>query len=201
MKKGPDNRQLELHLRAIDVLQARLELDDLDRKAIQGLKRRIAAIKRSFAAHFIDGCISLEFVWRDRSVDVWPYWLVSGQPKKSKREQARIWMEERGYAWDGSVQGLREAIRKALDDGAGIPDGFFGIHVERTVQIRIRNEIASHLEPEHTYLNARIPPFIWIKRWMDKDDAETGLKPGSASEPVVNHDEPRALTNALNGPR
>lgn len=168
MNRDDESKALELHLRAIDLFEAFLDIDGHDRKIAQTVRRKMAAVKRSFAAQFLPNYVSIEFVWRDRCVDVWPCWLVLGQPKKSEREKARIWMGQRGSDWNGSVQRLREEIRKALDQRGDIPPGFFGVHVERSVQIRVREEQQAHLGPEHTYLNPHEPPFVWIKQGTDK---------------------------------
>jgi len=155
-----ENLKRELYLRAVDLLQAMVEAGDLDKKKGE---RLIGKLKRTFAELFVEGISSLEFVYSDMCVDVWPYWLVTGQPKKLAKAKANKWMAGRGLTWNGSASELIQAVRKAVAKGEIVPDGYFGLHVERTVKIRWRKELSTHLPPEKSYFESRAP-FIWVGR-------------------------------------
>jgi hypothetical protein len=164
MNDQHENVRREFYLRAIELVEARLDIGDLDKKEVKKGQRLVAEFKRAFAELFLEGYLSMEFVYRDKCVDVWPYWVVAGQPKKLTKAQAHEWLAARGVAWSGSAQELRDAVRKALARGETVPDGCFGLHIERTVKIRTREELNPHLPPEQSYLNPQIPPFIWVSK-------------------------------------
>ena len=103
-----------------------------DKSERRDLEREHAAIRRDFAEHLG----SQIHVDRPSARTIVPIWLVRGVPSKNRREEARGWMKERALEWDGSAPPLRHELRKALEQGHPVPEGKFGLHVERTVDIR-----------------------------------------------------------------
>lgn len=104
---------------------------------LQNLRER-DNVARLFAEH-----LQGESYWQketDRVVVA--IWGIEGVPKKKLKEDARMWMEQRGIAWNGSAPSLREQVKVALEQNEEIPHGYFGLYVERTVEIR---------EPRHAY--------------------------------------------------
>jgi hypothetical protein len=75
-------------------------------------------------------------------------------------------MKERALEWDGSAPPLRHELRKALEQGHPVPEGKFGLHVERTVDIRNPNLVIVNLEGKPHQFNAptRIGPKLKMKR-------------------------------------
>jgi hypothetical protein len=103
-----------------------------DTKWVNERQKEIAQYKSSLAKHLGDrsvDCISAS--GRQR---VTPCWIVSGQPQKRLKSQAREWMAARGLPWTGAPD-LREAVQDALEDGdEQVPEGYFGLRVEQTVK-------------------------------------------------------------------
>ena len=135
------------YLRAIELLEARMAVGGLDKRRLDDFRRSIVKIKQAFAGLFVGEITSMEFIYPYREVEVWPYWLVASQPKKELKPQAREWMAARGQSWDGSAQKLRDAVRRALHHNEPVPEGYFGLHVERTVKIRMKRAHNLHLLP------------------------------------------------------
>jgi len=135
------------YLRAIELLEARMAVGRLDKRRLNDFRRSIVKLKQAFAALFVGDITSMEFIYPYREVEVWPYWLVANQPKKESKPRAREWMATRGQCWDGSAQKLRDAVRQALHRNEQVPEGYFGLQVERTVQIRMKRAHNLHLLP------------------------------------------------------
>ena len=133
-----------------------------DKSERRGLERELAAIRRDFAEHLGNQT----HVDRSSERTIVPIWLVRGVPSKNRKEGAREWMKQRGFAWDGSAPALRHEVRTALEQGQPIPEGKFGLYVERTVDIRNPEVFIVNLEGEpHQIISpARTGPKLKMKR-------------------------------------
>jgi hypothetical protein len=139
-----------LYLRAIELLEVRLAAGGLEGKRLNELRRLIPKLKRALAKLFVGKMTGMEFIYPLRIVEVGPYWVVDGQPRQRAKVQAHEWMAARGQPWNGSAKTLRDAVRRALHRNDAVPDGYFGLHVERTVKIQTRRELNLHLLPEQS---------------------------------------------------
>jgi hypothetical protein len=133
-----------------------------DKSARHGLEREHAAIRRDFAEHLGNQT----HVDRPSARTIVPIWLVRGVPSKTRKEEARGWMKVRGFEWDGSAPALRHEVRTALAQGQPIPEGKFGLYVERTVDIRNPEPVIVNFEGQPHQYNApiRIGPKLKWKR-------------------------------------
>jgi hypothetical protein len=133
-----------------------------DKSERRRLEREEAAIRRDFAEHLGNQT----HVDRSSERTIVPIWLVRGVPSKTRKIEAREWMKQRGFAWDGSTPALRHEVRTALAQGQPIPEDKFGLYVERTVDIRNPQELLVNHEGEPHYLIApvRIGPKLKMKR-------------------------------------
>ncbi|HUL86596.1 MAG TPA: hypothetical protein VLU23_00245 [Pseudolabrys sp.] len=133
-----------------------------DKSERRGLERELAAIRRDFAEHLGNQT----HVDRPSERTIVPIWLVRGVPSKNRKGEARDWMKQRGFSWDGSAPALRHEVRTALEQGQPVPEGKFGLYVERTVDIRKPGVFIVNLEGEPHYLlsPARIGPKLKMKR-------------------------------------
>jgi hypothetical protein len=122
----------QLYLTMIQKLQAEIAIFPNDTKWINARQQEIAEFKRLLAEHIGDRTIDCIFESRIRRVT--PCWIISGQPQKRLKAQAREWMAARGLPWTGAPD-LQEAMKDALEDGEKVPDGYFGLRVGRTVTI------------------------------------------------------------------
>jgi hypothetical protein len=95
--------------------------------------RENATVRRKFAEHLGDQA----YVEPSSSRTVMPIWRVTRVPSKKHKAAAREWMKQRCLDWDGSAPALRHEVRKALEQNQPVPEGKFGLHVERTVDIRM----------------------------------------------------------------
>jgi hypothetical protein len=95
--------------------------------------RENATVRRKFAEHLGDQA----YVEPSSSRTVMPIWRVTRVPSKKHKAAAREWMKQRCLDWDGSAPALRHAVRKALEQNQPVPEGKFGLRVERTVDIRM----------------------------------------------------------------
>lgn len=120
----------------IELAETCIALGELDKTKLKKVERFIQTAKRGFADLFVGGVTEIELIFPDLLVEVWPYWLVAGQPRQQSKAEAQEWMAEGGQSWDGSTQKLRDAVRRALHRNKPVPDGYFGLHVERTVKIQ-----------------------------------------------------------------
>jgi hypothetical protein len=130
----------------IDRLEVALAASD-DKNQRRSLERENSALRRRFAEHLGDET----YIEQSTSRAVVPIWLVAGVPAKSHRDEARQWMNQRGLNWAGPAPPLRHEVRKALEKHQPIPDGKFGLHVERTVDIRLPRAFTVNLlgKPQH----------------------------------------------------
>jgi len=144
-------RQSQSILNAIDQLEEDF-LFTQDARQRRRLEREIAAARRAFAQHLGDET----YIEKSRSRAVVPIWFVGKIPSKKYKEAAREWMRQRGLDWDGSAPRLRHEVRKALQENQPIPEGKFGLHVERTVEIGNPRESTFYLLGKPHY----IPPSI-----------------------------------------
>jgi hypothetical protein len=133
-----------------------------DKRERRRLEHEQAAMRRDFAKHLGNQT----HVDRSSERTVVPIWLVRGVPSKNRKEEARGWMQQRGVAWDGSTPALRYEVRTALEQGQAIPEGKFGLYVERTVDIRNPQAFIVNLEGEPHRLIApvRTGPKVKMKR-------------------------------------
>jgi hypothetical protein len=133
-------------LEKIDRVEAAIAASD-DKAQRRRFERENASVRRQFAEHLGDET----YVEQSGSRAVVPIWLVKGVPSKNRKEQAREWMKQGGLDWDGSAPTLRHEVRKALENQQPIPEGKFGLHVERTVDIRLPRAFTVNLlgKPRH----------------------------------------------------
>jgi len=61
--------------------------------------------------------------------------IVEGIPSKEGKVAANAWMTSRNVSWNGSAPALRKEVLKALNEGQSVPDGYFGLHVDLTVEV------------------------------------------------------------------
>ena len=80
-----------------------------------------------------------------------PVWRVSRVPAKKHRAQAQGWMAQRDIDWDGSAPLLCHEVRKALERIEPIPNGKFGLYVERTISITLPQAFTMNIlgQPVH----------------------------------------------------
>jgi hypothetical protein len=127
------------------------ELDRLDEEIKTSknkpLRRKLSRdreqICRQFALHLkndprpqISGWGVQYVTFSDWGREVVPHRKVEGVPSKKRKDEARTWMAGRQPDWDGSAEQLRSEVRKALDEGAEVPNHHFGLHCDWTVRIR-----------------------------------------------------------------
>jgi hypothetical protein len=87
---------------------------------------------------------------------------VVGTPSKQGRPQAHDWLASRGIVWEGDARTLRKELRKALDEGDA-PENYFGLRIERTVEICGPERAPRRLSP---YYNGQAAAFA------DKSDPD-----------------------------
>jgi len=133
-------------LEKIDRLEADIAASN-DQAQRRSLERESATVRRQFAEHLGDQT----YVEQSSSRAVVPIWFVGRVPSKASKEKARHWMKLRGLDWDGSAPPLRHEVRNALEKSQPIPEGKFGLHVERTVDIRMPRAFTVNLlgKPHH----------------------------------------------------
>ena len=119
-------------LKKIDRLEADLAASN-ETAQRRTLERENATIRRQFAEHLGNQT----YVEQSSSRAVVPIWFVRGVPSKDFKEEARQWMKKRGLDWDGSAPRLRHEVRKALEQNLPVSEAKFGLHVERTVDIKM----------------------------------------------------------------
>lgn len=127
-------RQQQSHrlLEKIDQLEAAIAASN-HKTQRRTLERENATVRRKFAEHLGDQA----YVEPSSSRTVMPIWRVTRVPSKKHKAAAREWMKQRGLDWDGSAPPLRHEVRTALEQGQPIPEGKFGLYVERTVDIKM----------------------------------------------------------------
>jgi len=120
-------------LERIDQLDAEIAAAGDEKTLKAKLERDQRKIRQEFAE------ILGENTYADPSSSrfVKPIWRVTGVPSKKSKEEATVWMAQRSLDWDGSAPRLRYEVRKALKQTEPVPDGKFGLHVERTVDIEL----------------------------------------------------------------
>lgn len=133
-----------------------------DKNERRRLEHEQAAIRRDFATHLGNQT----HVDQASARTIVPIWLVRGVPSKNRKEEAREWMKQRGFEWDGSAPALRHEVRTALAQGQPIPESNFGLYVERTVDIRNPQVFIVNLEGKPHYATAptRTGPKLKMKR-------------------------------------
>jgi hypothetical protein len=102
-----------------------------DTKKVNEHQKSISEYKGLLAQHLGDR--SVTYISASGEMLVTPCWDISGQPPKRFKAQAREWMAARNLRWN--PRDLIEALRDAIEDGEVVPEGYFGLRVERTVQI------------------------------------------------------------------
>jgi len=129
-------------LAQIQHLDTEIEAAGADKKRSKQLQRDKADLHRQFAVYLRD---SGKDGYQNPSWSVWARWLVEGVPSKKAREEAHAWMAARhGYEWTGFAPNLRADVLSALRSDEQIPEGYFGLHVEWTVEVhgRVRHRDA-----------------------------------------------------------
>ena len=146
-------RQQQSHrlLEKIDQLEAAIAASN-HKAQRRTLERENATIRRQFAEHLRDQT----YVEQSSSRAVVPIWLVKRVPSKNHKEEAREWMKQRGLDWDGSAPPLRHEVRIALERNQPVPDRKFGLHVERTVDIKMPRAFTVNIfgKPRHIVASA-----------------------------------------------
>lgn len=144
-----------LLLAKIDQLDAKIAAAGNQKALRAALKRESAKTRRQFAEHLGELGYIEKPSWRSAMA----IWLVRGVPSKKHKEQARAWMEQLGKDWDGSAPSLRHEVKKALEQNKSVPEHKFGLHVERTVDIKMPRSFTVNLlgKPHHIVASATEP--------------------------------------------
>jgi hypothetical protein len=148
---GQPNRERERASQSYLAVLDQLEDDFIwaeDDRQRRKLQRENAAVRRAFAQHLGEET----YIDKLRSRAVIPIWFVGKVPSRKHKEAAREWMRQRGLDWDGSAPRLRNEVRRALQENQPIPEGKFGLHVERTVDIRNPREFTFNLLGKPHYI-------------------------------------------------
>lgn len=130
------NEKCEDFLAKIERLDVEIVAEASDKKR---LKRNMADIRREFAAYLRDN--GKDHYQTDRW-KVWALWRVDGVPSQKTKKQASAWMETKNYfGWTGFAPPLRKKVAWALTNNEPVPNGYFGLHVEWTVEVfqRVRH--------------------------------------------------------------
>lgn len=140
-----------LYLVLIEREEALMAIVKADTKKVNEYQQEIAKLKRLLAKHLGDR--SIDWISASRRHRVTPCWVISGQPQKRLKAQAREWMAARDLTWTGAPD-LRDAVQDALEDGEQVPEGHFGLRVERTITIEQlaprADKSASHDSPRQS---------------------------------------------------
>jgi hypothetical protein len=133
--------------RLISLQQRRAEFCG-ERRQRRLLEREERKLRQDFARHLMtpperydpnrDNFVYPGLYHRD-CMTVIPIRQIEGVPRKECKRQAAAWMSGRGVNWDGSAPGLRAEINQALTNGETVPEGYFGLHVEITIEIKTDN--------------------------------------------------------------
>jgi len=144
--KQRDERS-RVFLETIDQLDDAIAATE-DKKLRADLQRQRAKVGQEFAQHLDEGRLGYA---GSRSRSVMPVWRVSRVPAKKHRAQAQAWMAQRDIDWDGSARSLCHEVRKALERDEPIPNGNFGLYVERTVSITLPRAFTMNIlgQPVH----------------------------------------------------
>jgi hypothetical protein len=132
-------------LDGLERIQTELETARHNKPLRRKLLREDYLLRQRFAKHLL---VEVErFDWwsgetykskgvykRDRK-KIRAYRQVDGVPNKKGKVEAKAWMAARNVSWNGSAPDLRREVQNALTSDATIPDGYFGLHVEWTVEI------------------------------------------------------------------
>jgi hypothetical protein len=129
----------------LERIQAELTAAHSNKRLRRKLEREDYVLRQAFAKHLMievdrfdlfscENYKSKGFYEKDRK-KVRAYRRVDGVPNKKGKIDAAAWMAGRNVDWNGSAPDLRREIHKALENGEALPDGYFGLHVEWTVEI------------------------------------------------------------------
>ena len=123
----------------LDRLQIEIDAtgDNKQRRRLEHDKARSSA--REFAKHLLvsETGPGIRRHYSQALREVIAYRRIDGVPSRARKAEAEAWMSARSIAWDGSAPRLRDQVRKALEEGAEVPEHHFGLLVEWTVRIRI----------------------------------------------------------------
>ena len=146
-------------LEKMDRLAAEIAAASPQKKLRGKLERERATTGTEFAKHLDNqGMGYLD----SRSRSVVAVWRVTKVPSKKRRAEAKAWMAQRGLEWDGSAPRLRYEVRKALERGEPIPEGRFGLHVERTVAIELPQAFTMNILGEAVHVAPSEKPDIGV---------------------------------------
>lgn len=119
-------------LARIERLDSAIERSRADRHLLRRLQREKADTRREFAAYLREND-------KDRyQTDRWNVctgWRVDGVPSRKGKQQASAWM---GSGWSHFAPHLRDRVKWALRHNKPVPAGYFGLHVEWTVELHQR---------------------------------------------------------------
>ncbi len=125
------NQKCQLYVGLIEREQKFITAAGTDTKKVNEHQKSMSKYKGLLAQHLGDR--SVNYISASGKMLVTPCWVISGQPPKRFKAQAREWMAARNLRWN--PHDLTEALRDAIEDGEVVPEGYFGLRVERTVQI------------------------------------------------------------------
>ena len=125
-------------LARIDELDRQIGAETTNKSDRRKLFQARSRIAQHFAKHLdADRVSSLKVFHADDGRSVWVVLNISGTPSREGRQKAAEWMASRGRAWNGDVSSLRATMRRTLRGGDDLPDGQFGLRVERTIKIGV----------------------------------------------------------------
>jgi hypothetical protein len=132
----------------LESIQAELEADRDDKTAQRRLQHENYVLRREFAKHLTievtrhsdwNGEYKTKgFYESNDGKVVRATRRADGQPSKAGKVAAAAWMASRNVSWNGSAPELRREVMKALGNGELVPKGYFGLHVDLTVEIETR---------------------------------------------------------------
>lgn len=137
-------------------------IDELDRliaasTSIEGAKSNLVQARRAaaqvFAKHLDENPSpnrELGFYTGDGRI-VWIVFEVTGNPSRAAFKQAEQWMISRGLSWTGNAKKLRAMVHQALRKGEALPNGNFGLWVERTIRIVDQSIDGHHVELPNSF--------------------------------------------------
>jgi hypothetical protein len=125
------NEKCQLYVGLIELEKQFKAAAGTDTKKVNEHQKSMSKYKGLLAQHLGDR--SIDYISESARLRVTPCWGIFGQPPKRFKAQAREWMAARNLRWN--PRDLIEAMRDALEDGEDVPEGYFGLRVERTVQI------------------------------------------------------------------
>jgi hypothetical protein len=128
----------------LESIKAALEAARNDKRLMRVLHREDHELRREFAKHLAIE-VTRHCAWNGEHKTAGSYerdgkvvrtvLAVDGQPTKTGKVAAIAWMASRNATWVGTAPELRREVKKALKGCESVPDGFFGLYVDRTVEI------------------------------------------------------------------